>query len=208
MLFRSALIEYGSSSDFFNTPKLSQIPVIILASITEIRNAEILIKEKDHANVMQKPIHQSAIFNAIVDLFGFRDFRIERRKTKRREMAGNYTQIKGVKVLLVEDNVINQQVAQELLSKTGVSVAIAENGKIALQKVQDTDFDLVFMDLQMPVMDGLTATKKIRDLGEPFNTMPIIAMTAHAMSGDKEKSLKAGLNDHIKIGRASCRERV
>ena len=195
--YQLAIVEYTSASIFLDTPALSDTPVIFLAFITQIQDAETLIKNLDHANVMQKPFHPSGIFNAIVDLFGYRDFRIERRKTLHHKMSSDYAPIKGAKVLLVEDNIMNQQVAQELLSKTGVGVTIVENGKIAIQAVQDTTFDLVLMDIQMPVMDGLTATKKIRQMGGHFKTLPIIAMTAHAMSSDRKKSLEAGLNDHI-----------
>ncbi len=192
-----AMVDYSMAPAFFDRTELSDVAVIIISSITQIRHAEMMIREKKHANVMQKPIHPSSVFNAVVDLFGYRDFRIERRKILRSEIANDYSKIKGAKVLLVEDNAMNQQVAQELLGKTGVAVTIAENGLIALQAVQGKTFDLILMDIQMPVMDGLTATKKIRQMGGKYRTLPIIAMTAHAMSGDREKSLAAGLNDHI-----------
>ncbi len=104
----------------------------------------------------------------------------------------------GASVLLVEDNRVNQQVALELLRKTGVSVTLAENGRDALRMVDSAPFDLVFMDIQMPVMDGLDATRMIRRLGQPWaSTMPIIAMTAHGMGQHIQKSLDAGMNGHI-----------
>jgi CheY-like chemotaxis protein len=109
--------------------------------------------------------------------------------------------IRGARVLLVEDNEINQQVAKEILEQAGLVVSIANNGQEALNFVQADTFDAVLMDVQMPVMDGYTATGKIRELEakQPPATcrLPIIAMTAHAMSGDHEKSLAAGMNDHI-----------
>lgn len=103
-------------------------------------------------------------------------------------------QISGANVLLVEDNDINQQVALELLKKLHLKVETAENGQQALEKVKETDFDVILMDIQMPVMDGFTATRQIRQMGK---TVPIIAMTAHAMDEDKKKSKQAGMNDYV-----------
>jgi PAS domain S-box-containing protein len=102
----------------------------------------------------------------------------------------------GRRVLLVEDNEINRELAIELLRELGIQVEIAENGNQAIEHVQNENFDLVLMDIQMPEMDGLTATRKIRENGK-LRDLPIVAMTAHAMSGDREKSLMAGMNDHL-----------
>ncbi|MBF0195583.1 MAG: CHASE domain-containing protein [Magnetococcales bacterium] len=102
----------------------------------------------------------------------------------------------GVHLLLVEDNEINQQVAQELLEKIGVEVTIANNGKESVEIVADKKFDGVLMDLQMPVMDGLKASREIRKNSD-HSILPIIAMTANAMTGDREKCLNAGMQDHI-----------
>ena len=100
-------------------------------------------------------------------------------------------------VLLVEDNEINQEIAVEMLSLFGATVDVAANGVDALSMLDAGKYDLIFMDVQMPVMDGLEATKRIRAKGLDAKTLPIIAMTAHAMKGDYEKSLAAGMNDHI-----------
>jgi CheY-like chemotaxis protein/HPt (histidine-containing phosphotransfer) domain-containing protein len=99
-------------------------------------------------------------------------------------------------LLLAEDNEINQQVAMELLQQAGITVVLAKNGQEAVTLVEHEHFDAILMDLQMPVMDGLTATRYIR---KKFNAtiLPIIAMTANAMSGDREKCLDAGMNDHV-----------
>ncbi len=99
-------------------------------------------------------------------------------------------------LLLVEDNEINQFIAEELLIKGGYTVDIANDGQEALNLLGKTSYDLVLMDIQMPVMDGLTAAKTIRQQ-EKFADLPIIAMSAHAMVGDKEKSLEHGMNDHL-----------
>jgi len=103
----------------------------------------------------------------------------------------------GLQLLLVEDNEINQQVAEEILSDVGFALDTVENGLEALQAVQKRNYDVVLMDIQMPIMDGIEATQKIRALGGAYATLPIIAMTAHALSGDREKSLAAGMNEHV-----------
>ena len=100
------------------------------------------------------------------------------------------------RILLVEDNDINQQVAMELLTSMGLSVQIANNGQEAVNMALAEAFDLILMDIQMPIMDGLTATRLIR-AEKTLQNIPVIAMTAHAMQGDKEKSLAAGMNDHL-----------
>jgi CheY-like chemotaxis protein len=99
-------------------------------------------------------------------------------------------------ILLVEDNDLNQVIAKKLLEKKGFKVAVAGNGQEAIDMLRVQDYELVLMDIQMPVMDGIAATVEIRKM-EGFRDIPIIAMTAHAMSGDREKSLGAGMNDHI-----------
>jgi two-component system sensor histidine kinase/response regulator len=96
----------------------------------------------------------------------------------------------------VEDNEINQQVAKEILEGAGLTVALATNGQEAVNAVKENEYDAVLMDVQMPVMDGYTATREIRN-DERFKELPIIAMTAHAMAGDEDKSLKAGMNGHV-----------
>ena len=105
--------------------------------------------------------------------------------------------LSGKKVLLVEDNEINQLIAASLLEQAGIQVTVASNGAEAVQAVQWDTFDLVLMDIQMPVMDGLEAARRIRDLPALPSALPIVAMTAHAMSSDYAKSLDAGMNDHV-----------
>ena len=100
------------------------------------------------------------------------------------------------RVLLVEDNEINQEIMVELLTALGIVVKIATNGQEGVDLVKTESFDLVLMDIQMPIMDGLTATKLIR-ADSRFIDLPIIALTAHSLESDKEQSLAAGLNDHI-----------
>lgn len=104
--------------------------------------------------------------------------------------------LRGARVLLVEDNEINQELARELLTSNGIHVDVVYNGEEALKILGEQAFDGVLMDCQMPVMDGYTASRKIRQQ-ERFRDLPIIAMTAHALAGDQEKVLAAGMNDHI-----------
>ena len=106
----------------------------------------------------------------------------------------------GLNVLLAEDDKINQILALKILEKEGFSVTVANNGKEAVQSVQESDFDLILMDVQMPEMDGYTATKEIRKLeddGKITQRIPIIAMTAHASIQDREKSISAGMDDFM-----------
>jgi signal transduction histidine kinase/HPt (histidine-containing phosphotransfer) domain-containing protein/BarA-like signal transduction histidine kinase len=105
--------------------------------------------------------------------------------------------ISGAKILLVEDNEINQLVAKEILQQSGFVVEIANDGREGVEAVRSNTYDAVLMDMQMPVMDGYTATKEIRKLGGVYTELPIIAMTAHAMVGEREKCVQAGMNDYV-----------
>jgi CheY-like chemotaxis protein len=102
-----------------------------------------------------------------------------------------------LKILLVEDNVVNQKVAIKVLARMGYSADVVDNGLKAIATLQSSLYDLVFMDIQMPEMDGITATKEIRKLSQSLNSPYIIAMTANAMIGDREICLNAGMNDYI-----------
>ncbi len=104
--------------------------------------------------------------------------------------------IQGARLLLVEDNELNQQVAMELLGDAGFHVDLAENGQVGVEMVAEKNYDLVLMDMQMPVMDGVTATMQIR-ADERFGPLPIVAMTANAMAGDRDRCIQAGMNDHV-----------
>jgi CheY-like chemotaxis protein len=100
----------------------------------------------------------------------------------------------GARVLLAEDDAVNQEVARFLLEEVGLRVVVAENGREAVQRVHSDDFDLVLMDMQMPEMDGLEATRILRREGR---NLPIVAMTANAFDEDRQRCLEAGMNDHI-----------
>jgi two-component system, sensor histidine kinase and response regulator len=106
--------------------------------------------------------------------------------------------LRTLRVLLVEDNVINQKVACRLLEKQGHAVVIAENGRVALNALDESDFDLVLMDLQMPEMDGFAATAAIRRREEGTGRrLPIVALTANALKGDRERCLEAGMDGYV-----------
>ncbi|MDP3578924.1 response regulator [Methyloversatilis sp.] len=109
---------------------------------------------------------------------------------------GGAAGLRGARVLLVDDNELNRQVGTELLAQFGLQVAVAEDGQAALDRLAQQDFDLVLMDMQMPVMDGLTAARHIR-ANPRWAQLPVLAMTANAMTGDRERCLAAGMNDHI-----------
>lgn len=109
---------------------------------------------------------------------------------------GQDKSLTGKRVLVVEDNEINFQIAQELCQSMGLVISGAVNGRDAIDKIYNNEYDLILMDIQMPEMDGITATKLIRE-DPKFDTLPIIAMTAHAMEEDYKKSLEAGMNAHL-----------
>ncbi|WP_406609272.1 response regulator [Agarivorans sp. JK6] len=143
---------------------------------------------------LAKPITASEVFNAIAEVSG-RDVALYTPLAKLSDKLTLAKQkLQGAHVLLVEDNELNQDLAIELLNSIGVSCELAENGKLAIEKLHQSAFDGVLMDIQMPVMDGYTATQKIREFDLE---LVIIAMTANAMSGDRERVISAGMNDYI-----------
>jgi two-component system sensor histidine kinase/response regulator len=143
-------------------------------------------------NVLVKPVTSSTLFDATLVVLDPSDTPAHVLTAPSFDAA----QTRGRRVLLVEDNEINQEVAMGQLEDAEVHVDLAENGEIAVRMVQDNDYDLVLMDMQMPVMDGIEATRAIR--ADPrFADLPIIAMTANAMAADRDRCLEAGMNDHI-----------
>lgn len=105
--------------------------------------------------------------------------------------------MESFKILLVEDNLVNQKVAVALLEKMGYQTEVTANGQEALDALAKTSYDLILMDCQMPVKDGYETTRAIRKLDGPLSDIPIIAMTANAMAGDDEKCYDAGMNDYM-----------
>ncbi|MGB2668999.1 MAG: response regulator [Candidatus Acidiferrum sp.] len=145
-----------------------------------------------------KPVTPSTLYDILVDLFGVADRQaVASHPTK---TAAAPHDANGIRILLVEDNEMNQQVATELLESAGATVTIANHGaeavKILTQSEQPTPFDIVFMDLQMPEMDGYSATRLIR-AHPATRQLPIIAMTAHALVEERQRCLEAGMNEHV-----------
>ena len=141
-----------------------------------------------------KPVNQSLLYNMIIDIFGH-GLSVEHAVSPEVYPEG-FEKVRGARILLTEDNEINQQVALELLEGEGFFVDVAGNGRIAVEKAGRNDYDIVLMDLQMPLMDGYEAAEKIRASFGP-DELPVVAMTADAMSGVKEKVLGIGMNDYI-----------
>ncbi len=167
----------------------SDLKILMLTSVSMHKNNE-KAKEIGINKCLTKPIRQIDLFNSIQELISGREA----------PSVTNYAldelpQFKK-EILLVEDNLINQQVAKGILKKLGCFVSLAGNGKEAIQSLQDRSFDLIFMDCQMPVVDGYQATMEIRQQ-EKNRGIPIIALTANALSGDREKCLNAGMNDYL-----------
>ena len=153
-------------------------------------------KEAGIVEVLIKPVNPSALFDGVVRILGSAADGAHNALNIQMDTAGQLSSIKGARILLVEDNELNQEVATELLRDVGFAVDLAENGQVALDKIRATDYDIVLMDMQMPVMDGLTATREIRK-EERFKDLPVVAMTANAMQGDRDRCMAAGMNDHV-----------
>ncbi|MQA22126.1 hybrid sensor histidine kinase/response regulator [Rugamonas rivuli] len=145
--------------------------------------------------MLNKPVSSSTLLDSVSTVFG-KDLRSCRRTRRRADYMAAEEAVRGAYLLLVEDNEVNQEVAQQILSDAGIRVDIAANGAMALAKLAVADYDGVLMDCQMPVMDGYDATRRLREDARYAN-LPVIAMTANAMVGDKEKCLDAGMNDFI-----------
>jgi len=142
-----------------------------------------------------KPVSPSTLFDATLAAFG-KQSGVSAHHSAPPPVAGQEPNLRGASILLVEDHVLNQELASEILSAAGIRVDIACNGQEALAKLEQSRYDGILMDCQMPIMDGYEATRRIR-ADARFAELPIIAMTANTMSGDRDKCLQQGMNDHI-----------
>jgi CheY-like chemotaxis protein len=180
-----------------NHKHLSKIPAILM--VTAYGREEVMQQAEAVGleGFLLKPVSPSTLFDATMQAFGEAVPEISRVAQRQEQKAEALENIQGARVLLVEDNEINQQVAKEILEGAGLNITLANNGQEAVNAVKENQYDAVLMDVQMPVMDGYTATRKIRNLKSEIRNIPIIAMTAHAMAGDEDKSLQAGMNGHV-----------
>jgi len=172
---------------------LSRIPAILM--VTAFGRDEVM-QRADAVGLdgfLLKPVNASVLYNTVVDILSRGT--AEPRTPAPRPAPVTET-LAGRRVLLVEDNAVNRQVASEMLEDYRLIVDTAKDGVECLEKLERGDYDLVLMDIQMPRLDGLSTTRQLRGQSR-LATLPIVAMTAHAMAGDRERCLAAGMNDHI-----------
>ncbi len=176
---------------------LENVSVPRLVMVTAYGREEVLKTAEDSGldSVLVKPVTSSTLLDTTLSVLKGDDGRsgIE---DEQAEAQYDVSHLRGARVLLVEDNEINQEVALGQLEDAKVQVDVADNGEVAVNMVRSKDYDIVLMDMQMPVMDGLEATRIIR-ADSRFDQLPIIAMTANAMAVDRDRCLEAGMNDHI-----------
>ncbi len=175
---------------------LNQIPVVLMVDMPPAGGVVRFAGEVGLESLLVKPFDRKALLVAITETL-HRSGPSAASADARKDPAGKrFSALEGARVLLVEDNEINRQLTRELLAGAGMIVTTAGNGLEALEALEHREVDAVLMDVQMPVMDGYEATAEIRRQ-KRFKDLPIIALTSHAMSGDREKSVEVGMNDHI-----------
>ena len=177
----------------------THLPLVVLSSLMA-RDAH-KCEEAGFDGFLNKPIRRGNLYLMLEDILGEKSQDKTGVTPKKQKIITQYSvrekRKHSVRILLVEDNPVNQKLAVIVLSKAGYQVEVAENGKVAVEKFTQSpeNFDLIFMDIQMPELDGMQASRQIREMG--FDTIPIVAMTAHAMKGDREKCIEAGMNDYM-----------
>ena len=174
----------------------NNLPKLIM--VTAYGTPEVLDAAKsEHVDeILIKPLSQSKLFDTIVKVCCNELHKEYIEHINMSQESKIFENINGAKILLVEDNEINQQVAKEMLEIEGLVVDVADNGKIAVSKVFNNYYDLVLMDLQMPIIDGYEATKIIRQ-NPRYEKLPIIALSADALKGTRDDAINAGMNDYI-----------
>ena len=172
-----------------------KLPLILLSSMGS-RGGQEELKLKGFSAVLTKPVRQANLQRTILEVLGRKPQAVPTRLGTVEESAV-MERLKGLRVLLAEDNAINTKVAIQILSRLGCAVTSVENGKLALEAMATTSFEIVLMDVQMPEMDGLEATRRIRRSDLPHKNVPIVALTANAMNGDRELCMAAGMSDYL-----------
>ncbi|MBF0291957.1 MAG: response regulator [Nitrospinae bacterium] len=171
---------------------LSQIPKSIMLTA---HGQDEIVKQAKQVGIdkfLLKPANPSLLFDTIMNIYGYES---HRSSISAVNPIAFMNRISGARILLVEDNELNQEVAMGLMEEAGFDVTVVGNGQEAVDKISRS-FDIVLMDVQMPVMDGYAATRAIRKM-EGYKNLPIVAMTANAMAGDREKCIASGMNDHV-----------
>ncbi len=173
-----------------------EIPAVLMVTAYGLDTVRKAARDHEVDGLIIKPVNPSALYDSVNKILQLGKKKVEAHKLNKQNDTDHKSVLEGKRILLVEDNEINMELAMELLKDVGILCDSAWNGSEAIEKLKESNFDLVLMDIQMPIMDGLTASRKIR---EELNNkdLPVLAMTAHAMKGEREKSLAAGMNDHI-----------
>ncbi|MBF0159946.1 MAG: response regulator [Magnetococcales bacterium] len=204
--FQLVLADYAMPRGMDGVATISQISALLPPDqrprsilLTSFREGGLLRSHGKMVGVdacLEKPVSCSQLFDSIMGAFGKEVKKVLRLDRDGFDLQQVIDQIGGARVLLVEDNVINQQVAREILEGALLVVECAENGIEAIDRLELSHYDVVLMDIQMPVMDGYAATRQIRSQ-KRLAELPIIAVTANAMAGDRNRCLAAGMNDHV-----------
>ena len=189
VLVIDALVHKKQGKDLFNKFISAGCQVRKAIVLTEMGHEREIERFDDCIQVVSKPMFRDIMVKAITG-------HSSSSSAQRRAVAAP-TENKSFKILLVEDNKVNQRVAAAMLKKLGHDVDLAENGEEALRNIQLQKYNAVFMDCQMPVLDGWEATRQIRKLGPEYEALPIIALTANALTGDREVCLEAGMSDYL-----------
>ena len=176
--------------------KGKDLPLVMLTSIgkPEIQSQAI---DAGFAAFLSKPVKQSQLYNVLTHILGGQPIKVKPSHSQRPELDPTMAQRLPLRILVTEDNKVNQQLALQLLARMGYRADVAGNGLEAIQALERQFYDVVFMDVHMPEMDGLTATRHICQEWSHASRPRIIAMTANAMQGDREKCLSAGMDDYI-----------
>jgi CheY-like chemotaxis protein/HPt (histidine-containing phosphotransfer) domain-containing protein len=178
--------------------QLKNIPRIVIVTAFGREDVRQEAEQIGVDGYLLKPVNASVLYDTLMDLFGAPGMEAVAADRDKSDTAAD--DASGVRVLLVEDNEMNQQVATELLESAGAVVTVASHGGIAVRLLQEGPqppiFDIVLMDLQMPEMDGFTATRLLR-ADARLKQLPIVAMTAHALVEERQRCLEAGMNDHV-----------
>lgn len=175
----------------------SDLVIVVMASDYQLEEVSGLMEPLAIQGILTKPFTPIRVVESLTHAINGRPQHYVQHSFSRHHVTDQVKQaLRGAKILLVEDNVINQELTVEILTQKGIQVTVANNGKEAIELIKQQAFDGVLMDCQMPIMDGLEATEWLRQRPE-YKNLPIIAMTATAMVGDRERVLAVGMNDHV-----------